>query len=311
MSSFGALGSAEINFSLLENVGSEQKIYVQYGLIASMILVIGLLYSLLCLKPGNSYYPRSSKPNKTFKELVAEAKASLKTPEIANSYSAAFLARSDSILLSLYLVLWTYSFSDPSDRSDKVYEDAFKKSSMLSGIAYFTIMLTCIIYGFYYARKDYSRSKIMIVMLVLAAVGSAALNFAKDPSSYMAITSMVVLGLGMSGLLSSSLYLVNEYSTPESRGFITGLQTWFGVVGILFQTIFGALLYEITRCGPFDYFSCTCLIVLIVTVVVYRRNKNELTNSLMGSSVLTEGEGEKGVRREEEGESVGREELMI
>lgn len=283
---------------------------MQYGLIASLILAIGLFYSLVCLKAGNSYYPRSSRPNKTFKELMEEAKASLRIPEIANSYSAAFLARSDSILLSLYLVLWTYSFSDPSDRSDKVYEDSFKKSSMLSGIAYFTIMLTCIIYGFYYARKDYSRSKIMIVMLVLAAVGSASLNFAKDPSSYMAITSMVVLGLGMSGLLSASLYLVNEYSTPESRGFITGLQTWFGVVGILFQTIIGAVLYEITRCGPFDYFSCTCIIVLIVTLIAYRRNKNELTMCLMEGSVLTEGrvdeEGKEG-KEGKEGEGASRE----
>lgn len=159
---------------------------------------------------------------------------------------------------------------------------------MLSGIAYATIMLTCIIYGFYYARRDYSRSKIMIVMLVLAAVGSASLNFATDPSKFMAIVAMVVLGLGMSGLLSASLYLVNEYSTPESRGFITGLQTWFGVVGILFQTIIGALLYEITRCGPFDYFSVTCLIVLFVTLVIYSRSKNELTSNLMDESTLTE-----------------------
>jgi hypothetical protein len=80
MSSFGALGSAEINFSLLENVSSDEKIYVQYGVIATMIMVIGLLYSLFCLKPGNDYYPRSSRPNKTLKELMDEAKASLKTP---------------------------------------------------------------------------------------------------------------------------------------------------------------------------------------------------------------------------------------
>ena len=59
---------------------SEKKIYVQYGVIATLILFIGLLYSLVCLKPGNTYYPRSSRPNKSFKELLGEAKASLKTP---------------------------------------------------------------------------------------------------------------------------------------------------------------------------------------------------------------------------------------
>jgi MFS family permease len=130
------------------------------------------------LKPGNEYYTRSENKRKSVKELLAVAKASLQSPEITSSYTAAFLARGDSILLSLYLVLWTYSFSDPSDRSDSVYENAFRTSSMLSGIAYFVIMLTCIIYGFYYGRKDYSRAKIMIVMLILATIGSGLINFA-------------------------------------------------------------------------------------------------------------------------------------
>ncbi len=80
-------------------------------------------------------------------------------------------------------------------------------------------------------------------MLSIAAVGALLINFAVSASSFMAYLSLIVLGLGMSGLLTASLYLVNEYSTPESRGFITGLQTFFGVVGILFQTIIGAVLY--------------------------------------------------------------------
>ena len=85
---------------------------------------------------------------------------------------------------------------------------------MLSGFAYLVIMLTCIIYGFYYERKDYSRSKIMIAMLSLASLGALLINFASTSSSFMAYVSVIVLGLGMSGLLTASLYLVNEYSTP-------------------------------------------------------------------------------------------------
>ena len=142
-------------------------------------------------------------------------------------------------------------------------------------------MLTCIIYGRYYERRNYSRSKVMIVMLVLAAGGALLINFAASPSTYMAYVAMVVLGLGMSGLLTSSLYLVNEYSTPESRGFTTGLQTFFGVIGILFQTIIGAILYEwVDRSGPFDYFALTCLVVLAITVYIYKNNKQELTKTM-------------------------------
>lgn len=85
---------------------------------------------------------------------------------------------------------------------------------MLSGISYAVIMLTCIIYGRYYERRDLSRSKVMIGMLTLAAIGALLLNFSTAPTSYMSYVSLVVLGIGMSGLLTASLYLVNQYSTP-------------------------------------------------------------------------------------------------
>lgn len=53
----------------------------------------------------------------------------------------------------------------------------------------------------------------MIGMLVFALVGSSMINFAKDISSYITYTSLTVLGIGMSGLLTASLYLVNQFST--------------------------------------------------------------------------------------------------
>jgi MFS family permease len=61
MSSLGALSSAFINFSLLNQVRDDMKINIQYGVIASLILVIGLFYTLLCLKKGSSYYTRSNR----------------------------------------------------------------------------------------------------------------------------------------------------------------------------------------------------------------------------------------------------------
>lgn len=76
-------------------------------------------------------------------------KATLKHPEISTGYLAAFLARSDSILLSLYLVLWTYSFNKESD-----FDKASSKASELSGITYTIIMFSCILYGFLYERKN-------------------------------------------------------------------------------------------------------------------------------------------------------------
>ena len=80
MSSLGALASAEISFSILDNLNSDQKIYVQYGVISVLILLIGLCYTLICLKPGNDYYAKGQRQRKGMKELIEVAKQSMKCP---------------------------------------------------------------------------------------------------------------------------------------------------------------------------------------------------------------------------------------
>ena len=56
MSSVGAVSSAFINFTILNNIDSHKKIYIQYGVISILILVIGITYTLVCLREGNKYY---------------------------------------------------------------------------------------------------------------------------------------------------------------------------------------------------------------------------------------------------------------
>ncbi len=79
----------------------------------------------------------------------------------------------------------------------------------------------------------------------------------------------------MSGLLTASLYLVNEFSTPEHRGFITGIQTLFGILGIALQTAIGAILYEYTnRNGPFNFFGGMSFLGILITIIIYWKYKS-------------------------------------
>jgi hypothetical protein len=84
---------------------------------------------------------------------------------------SAFLARADSILLSLYLVLWTYSFNHQKDQ----YEPASIRASILSGIAYAVIMVSCIFYGLLFQRGK-SIKWMIVSMLGLAALGTLSIN---------------------------------------------------------------------------------------------------------------------------------------
>ncbi len=46
-------------------------------------------------------------------------------------------------------------------------------------------------------------------MLLFAMVGSGMMNFANSINSFFTYTSLSLLGVGMSGLLTASLFLVN------------------------------------------------------------------------------------------------------
>jgi MFS family permease len=157
---------------------------------------------------------------------------------------------------------------------------------MLSGITYAVIMVSCIFYGLLFQRGK--NIKWMIVsMLGLAALGTLSINIVDRVDSFLLYVSLVLLGLGMSGLLTSSLYLVNTFSTPEHRGYITGLQTLVGILGISVQTFLGAVLMEFTnRNGPFNLFGGICVLFVPLTFYLYSRKKpqNNLKESLIESS---------------------------
>ena len=112
-------------------------------------------------------------------------------------------------------------------------------------------------------------------MLAIAMVGTLLINFSTEIYSFISYFAFGILGVGMSGLLTSSLFLVNEYASAEHRAYITGLQTFIGVIGITLETIVGALLYEyVSRNGPFDFFAIMCAVAMILTFILYWKYGN-------------------------------------
>jgi MFS family permease len=94
-------------------------------------------------------------------------------------------------------------------------------------------MVSSIVYGIFLER--YSKFMVMTVMFSLGCIGSFLFCFitsGMSPLNGIAFTSMVILGLGMGGLLTSALFLINKYAVVNHRGYISGLANFFSVVGI-------------------------------------------------------------------------------
>lgn len=115
----------------------------------------------------------------------------------------------------------------------------------------------------------------MVAMLGLAMIGGIFMNFSNEIESFITYTSLSILGIGMSGLLTASLYLINQFSNKENRGYLTGIQTFFGVIGIIFQTLIGAILYEFNRSGPFAYFGGICFVCILLTIILYWKHSKK------------------------------------
>lgn len=58
-----------------------------------------------------------------------------------------------------------------------------------------------------------NKRNLIIAMLLFAMVGSGMMVFANKIDSFFVYPSLSLLGIGMSGLLTASLYLINQYST--------------------------------------------------------------------------------------------------
>ncbi len=108
---------------------------------------------------------------------------------------------------------------------------------MLSGCAYTVVMIFTIFFGYMIERR--SKFLLLAATFIFAAIGSFMFSFAKNPTGAYSYISMCVLGVGLSGLLTSALYLINAYAEVNYRGYITGLANIFSVLGIALTVSMG------------------------------------------------------------------------
>ena len=120
-------------------------------------------------------------------------------------YVTNFIIKGDSILLSLYLVLWSYNKNNSQD-----YHQSEIQAETLAGVCYSVVMICSIPYGLLLERI--SKFKTLATMLCFTALGCFMINFADDPKSLYSYITMVIIGIGISGLYTAALYLINTYS---------------------------------------------------------------------------------------------------
>ena len=86
-------------------------------------------------------------------------------------------------------------------------------------------MVFAFVYGILFEKV--SKNVLLLVMFSFTLTGCILMNFATSPDNVWTYIFMVILGIGMAGLYTAALYLINKYAYREFRGFCSGIIYYF------------------------------------------------------------------------------------
>ena len=181
-------------------------------------------------------------------------------------------ARMNSLIITLYLNLWTKDYI-----SDK--DEAYKRAMMISGIAQVGGIISSVLFGFIFEKAK--NSILLIINNLLIIIGYGMLFFLK-PTDNLVILSFVISAFGFYGLTTIGYVILNKNVGCSARGAVMGVNTWAGAIGLLILSTIGHTLFDnVTNLAPFMIsmlFSFIVLIVLLFPGIREKINNNMISD---------------------------------
>lgn len=236
---------------------------------------------------------------KGYLTLAKEGVLAAKNPIVALGYIGGFVARADSISLTLFITLYVNRYfvdkgvcdvfdpSVPNGVIKQLCPESFRRASLLSGTAQ-----TCALVGslFFAILSDRIPREISLAIAsALGFIGFLLFSIVDDAKSSIAIVAIVFMGLGQIGMIVVSLSLVTISDVPaDIRGSVAGVYSFFGAVGILLSGRLGGALFDSWReIAPFvllAIFHAASFVASIVAWLIARRCRNSSVNEEMNTA---------------------------
>jgi len=207
-------------------------------LISSMILQLGL-------KPGLAVSEKKRVDTKTL--VMAGFKYGATNPRIALSYAGAFAARSDVVIKGLFLSAW--AAYDAAEYGLTIGQ-AMGRFGALFAFMSLASFVSAIPFG--WLIDNINRVTAFLIALGFATAGYLSMGIITSPLDMSMLPYFIILSLGSSFMMKSSLSLIGQEAPPEQRGSIIATNGMFGAVGILFFTLIGG--YTFDAWGPWSPF---------------------------------------------------------
>ncbi|KAI8610257.1 major facilitator superfamily domain-containing protein [Chytriomyces sp. MP71] len=208
---------------------------------------------------STSVTPATAK--KSIAQIAREGFLAARDPRVLLGYTASFLARGDTVIITLFIPLWVYrryielgqcaapSPEDPDIRD--VCAAAYRRASAISGIAQTAALVGAPLFG--YLADRLHASTVVVFNALLGFVFYVVLFFA-DPVLGYVFGVVVFVGLSEIGLVIGSMSLVTSNASVDAsiRGSVAGVASACGAIGILVSSKVGGYLFDNWREGaPF------------------------------------------------------------
>ncbi len=190
--------------------------------------------------------------------------AARNNPRIALSYGAAFIGRTDLVVVVIFLSLW---ISHVSLERGMTSEQALIQAGIIFGLMQGAGILFMPIMGFLVDRIN----RVVAVALAtgLALVGYLWLGLLDQPMGVQAYPAAVILGMGQASAILTAMALVGQEVSETETGAVSGLFTLFGAIGILLATKIGGLLFDAWMPGaPFIITGLANGVILVAALAL-------------------------------------------
>lgn len=190
--------------------------------------------------------------------------AAQNNPRITLSYGAAFVGRTDLVVVVIFLSLW---ITHASMEQGMTSEEALIQAGIMFAVIQGAGLLFMPIMGFLVDRMN--RVVTLAIATGLALVGYLWLGLLDQPMGSQAYPAAVILGMGQASAILTAMALVGQEVTETNTGAVSGLFTLFGAVGILLATKIGGVLFDVWMPGaPFVITGLANGVILLAALVI-------------------------------------------
>jgi len=196
--------------------------------------------------------------------LIFSGLRGAKNPRIALAYAGAFAARGDLVVKAAFLSLWAIQDGLEQGMHPGQAMARFGTMIIIMSVASF---VSAPIFGWLIDKIN--RVSAIIIALAFASVGYLAMYVITSPLDFAMVPYFIVISLGSSFMMKSSLSLVGQEAPISERGSVIAMNSICGAIGILVFTVIGGRLFDLyAPWAPFVLAGAYQVVLLIVAVII-------------------------------------------